>query len=109
MNEYIFYTAEGYTDAPNESCEIENCQLLGRACGRNKSEAQKNLLEENPWIIEVGFDSGEFFVEQVLTKEQRANIQLLIDYLWQDEERRYEESEDKSSHIFNVLRALKGI
>lgn len=109
MNEYIFYTAEGYTDAPNESYEVENCQLLGRACGRDKSEAQKNLLEENPWIIEAGFAPGAFFVEQVLTKEQRANIQSLIDYLWKDEELRYEESEDKNNHIFNVLRALKEI
>lgn len=48
-------------------------------------------------------------MEQVLTKEQRANIQSLVDYLWKDEERRYEESEDKSNHIFNVLRALKDI
>ncbi len=109
MNEYVFYTAEGYADAPNGGYEVENCQMLGRACGRNKSEAQKSLLEENPWIIEAGFDPGAFFVEQVLTKEQRANILSLIGYLWKDEELRHEESEDKGNHIFNVLRALKEI
>ena len=81
MNEYIFYTTEGHTEGPNEDYEVENCQLLGRACGINKDEAQKNLLEENRWIAEAGFVPERFLVDQVLTKAQRSNIKLLIDYL----------------------------
>ena len=35
MNEYIFYTTEGQTLAPNVDYTIENCQVLGFAKGDN--------------------------------------------------------------------------
>lgn len=64
MKRYIFVTAEGVTYAPwsistDEAPETENCQMLGIASGENQQEAQENLLKENLWIIEVGFDSDE--------------------------------------------------
>ena len=34
MSEYIFYTTEGFTQAPNGN-NVENCQVLGRAFGKN--------------------------------------------------------------------------
>ena len=55
MAEYIFYTAEGFTQAPNGN-EIENCQLLGKAYGDNTNQALDNLLKENPWIEEHSYD-----------------------------------------------------
>ena len=58
MAEYIFYTTEGYTQAPDGE-DIENCQLLGRACGKDKSEALDNLLKDNPWIVERGYNPHE--------------------------------------------------
>ncbi len=108
-NEYIFYTIEGYTEAPKDNIEIENCQVLGTVRGSNKYEARENLLNENPWITESGFDPIEFIVRQILTNEQRNDINLLVDYLWANEERHFEESEDKENHIFNVLKRLKGL
>ena len=107
MNEYIFYTTEGHTYAPNDSIEVENCQVLGTVRGSNESEAQKNLLNENPWITEAKFAPAEFLFRQILTNEQRNDINLLVDYLLADEERHIEESEDKENHIFNVLKRLK--
>lgn len=109
MNEYIFYTTEGYTDAPNDGIEAENCQVLGIVRCSNESEAQENLLNENPWITKAGFAPEEFFVRQILTKGQRNDIIALVDYLWADEERHFEESEEKEKHIFNVLKRLKGL
>lgn len=108
-NEYIFYTTEGHTDAPNNNIEVENCQVLGMMRGGNESEALDNLLNENPWITEAGFNSAEFFVRQILTNEQRNDINVLVDYLRTDEERHFEKSEDKENHIFNVLKRLKGL
>lgn len=67
MNEYIFYTPEGHTIAPNENVEVENCQMLGTARGKDKDEAQENLLKENPWITEAGFNSSEFFYRQIIS------------------------------------------
>ena len=103
MNEYIIYTTEGFTQDPNGN-DIENCQVLGRAFGNNPEEAEENLLKENPWINEAGFNRSEFFIKQLLTEEQHADIKAVIEYLLADEER-----EDKDNHIFNVLKRLKGL
>ena len=65
MNEYIFYTPEGHTIAPNENVEVENCQMLGTARGKNEREAKSNLLKENSWIIEAGFNPSEFMIRQL--------------------------------------------
>ena len=72
MNEYIIYTAEGYTIAPNEGVEVENCQVLGCARGDNDIEATNNLLRDNPWIIEAGFDRSEFIVRQLYTGKKHT-------------------------------------
>ena len=66
MNKYIIYTTEGHTIAPNEIVEIDNCQVLGQACGNNPDEAKDNLLKENPWITEAGFNRSEFIVRQLV-------------------------------------------
>ena len=65
MNEYIIYTTEGHTIAPNEDVEVENCQMLGIAKGKDRVEAQDNLLKDNPWIIEAGFAPTEFIIRQL--------------------------------------------
>ena len=66
MNEYIIYTTEGYTIAPNEDVEVENCQVLGCVHGNTPQEAKDSLLKENPWIRKAGFDPSEFIVRQLL-------------------------------------------
>lgn len=66
MNEYIIYTTEGHTIAPNEDVEVDNCQVLGSANGSNKNEAIDNLLRLNPWIREAGFSRSEFIVRQLM-------------------------------------------
>lgn len=70
MNEYIIYTTEGYTIAPNENVEVENCQVLGCVWGNNAAEAEDNLLKENPWIAEAGFNRSEFIVRQLLSDSE---------------------------------------
>ena len=67
INEYIFYTPDGYTTAPNEHVEVENCQLLGTAKGKDVVEAKENLLKENPWITDAGFDPTSFISKQLVT------------------------------------------
>lgn len=52
MVEYIFYTTEGRTQAPNGK-EIENSQVLGIVSGNSQKEAKENLLKENP--LDNGF------------------------------------------------------
>ena len=58
MTEYIFYTTEGFMQAPDGE-DIENCQLLGHAFGNDEHDALLNLLKENPWIEQRGFSPNE--------------------------------------------------
>lgn len=68
MNEYIIYTTQGHTIAPNENIEVENCQVLGRALGSNPNEAKENLIKDNPWIVKAGYDESEFIVTRLATR-----------------------------------------
>ena len=77
MNEYIFYTTEGHTDAPNEAFEVENCQVLGRAFGKDEKEAQTNLLEENPWILKAGFSPSKFIIKQLTSKKKTYQVEIV--------------------------------
>lgn len=66
MKQYIFLSCEGTTYAPwnintDEAAEIENCQMLGKAQGKDQQQAKQNLLKENSWIDETGFDPEEIF------------------------------------------------
>ena len=48
VKEYIIYTSEGVTIAPNDKCAVENCQVLGCALGESPAEAVNVLLRDNP-------------------------------------------------------------
>ena len=109
MNEYIFYTCEGYTYPPKEDEEIENCQVLGRALGKNIEEAKNNLLKENPWIEESGFAVDEIVVEQILTDGNKQDIQTIVDYLWETERKHFQKSGKPEDHIYHALKRLKGM
>lgn len=54
MHTYLFYTSEGYTEAPDLSA-VENCQILGVVQSDTEETARTRLIEENPWISEHGY------------------------------------------------------
>ena len=81
MTEYIFYTTEGFTQAPDGN-DIENCQLLGRAYGKDKHDALSNLLKENPWIKERGFEPCETICKELVsTSNAEAKLSFLTNLL----------------------------
>lgn len=104
MNEYIFFTTEGTTYPPMEGRDVDNCQILGRANGRTLEEAKNSLLKENPWIEECGFDSNSIIAEQILTKEQRKDIQTLVEHLYREELQ-----ECTKEQILKTIERLKAI
>lgn len=67
MNEYLIYTSEGETIAPNSSINVENCQILGRAIGVSLKNAIDNLFDEHPWIEISGFDKIKCLGVQILS------------------------------------------
>lgn len=107
MNEYIFYTVEGYTYPPREDKDVENCQVLGRALGKNEKEAKTQLEEKSPWIKDCGFDINEAICKQVLTENNKRDINMVLKYLMEEEFRHYEESGEPENHIYKVLLRLK--
>lgn len=110
MNEYIFYTTEGYCESPNKSCKVENCQLLAYAKGINVAEAQENMLKDNPWIIEYGYNINNIIHKQVLTRKQHADILALIDALY-SKEQQYSmlQNAETANDIGDILKRLRDI
>lgn len=80
MTEYIFYTTEGFTQAPDGE-DIENCQLLGRAYGKDKHDALSNLLKDNPWIEERGFDPNEAICKELASTKDAESLSFLTSIL----------------------------
>lgn len=107
MNEYIFYTCAGYTEPPLESKEVDNCQVLGKAKGNTPKEAKELLIKNNPWIEKCGYKIELIISEQVLSKENKKDINLVLDYLIEDEFRNYQELEEPENHIYKTLLRLK--
>lgn len=66
MKKYIFITAEGATEAPNSSYEVNNMQVIGIVKDvTNEDEALKKLLIENEWIIDAEFNIAEFIIYEI--------------------------------------------
>ena len=110
MNEYMFYTFEGFTQSPNKT-DCENLQILGFETAENLEVAKEHLLVNNDWISKYGFDTEKILSKKILTEESLASIKTVVDYLWEDEEKDYEEClvSDKNvdNHILKHLRKLK--
>lgn len=95
MNEYIIYTTEGFAFPPNGTERIDNCQILGRCFGNDEKNACENLIKENPWIIESGFDINNIICKQLMTEridrilkqtqEENAFLIELLDKKQQEE------------------------
>lgn len=110
MNEYMFYTFEGFTQSPDKN-NCENLQILGFEKAENLEIAKKCLLVNNDWILKYGFDTEKILSKKILTEESLASIKTVVDYLWEDEEKDYEEylasGGNVDNHIFKHLRKLK--
>jgi len=106
MPEYIFYTSEGFTISPNDS-ELDSLQILGFENGKNVEDAKAKLFIENPWINESGFNDEEIKHKMIVDKEFIKNVNQIIEYLYADEQKHFQESEEPENHIFKTLKALK--
>lgn len=110
MNEYMFYTFEGFTQSPNKT-DCENLQILCFEKAENLEIAKKCLLVNNDWISKHGFNTEKILSKKILTEESLAAIKTVVDYIWKDEEKDYEEclvsGKNVDNHILKHLRKLK--
>lgn len=109
MNEYIFYTTEGSTYPPIENNDVENCQVLGQAFGNNVQDAKTRLEKQSPWIKDCGFDIEKSVSKQVLTEENKKDINIVVEYLMKEEFKSYQGSKEPENHIYKVLLRLKNM
>lgn len=109
MKEFILITTEGYTIAPNEDIEIENCQVLGIVKAEDETSSIDILFRENPWICDAGFTREKIISKPLLTEESINAIKAVVDYPWLDEQKHCEEWDYPSNHIFRVLEKLKAL
>lgn len=65
MNEYVFFTSEGFTQSPNGD-DVENFQILGFEKSDNKENAINLLLKHNVWIIDKNFNIQKIESRQLL-------------------------------------------
>lgn len=65
MNEYLFYTSEGFTQSPN-GLDCENLQILGFEKAENLESAKRQLLENNSWISAYGFLESKILSKKIL-------------------------------------------
>ena len=106
MAQFIFYTLEGSAIAPNDE-DIENLQILGIECGMHQNDALQKLLTDNKWIEGSGFSRDEIKSYVIVSTSFQNDVQTLIDYLWNDEKRHFEESGQDDNHIFKILQRIK--
>jgi len=64
MPTFLFYTSEGWTQAPDMS-DVENYQILGFVQEQDEQKAMHQLLYDNPWIVEHHYDVDAIQVVQV--------------------------------------------
>lgn len=109
MNEYIFYTVEGYTYPPREDKNVANCQLLGTVFAKDVKEAREKLEKEEPWIKDCGFDMEKPFFRQLLSEENIKDISIIVQYLTKREFLNNQDKGKTNDDICNVLMRLKKI
>lgn len=107
MSSYIFYTDEGYTIAPNDE-ELESLQVLGIEDGDSKEEALANLYKNSEWIRRCGFSESRMRCYAILKPDMLEEVKTIVNCLWKDEERHWEENGCPDEHIFQVLRKIRG-
>lgn len=102
MNKYVFYTVEGCDESPvNNKCE--NFQFLGVEKGDSLFEAKQKLISGKKMI----FDESTIKSKQLLSEDNKNDIKTVIEYLWEDEKKHFEENDCPNNHIFFTLKKLK--
>lgn len=107
MKDFIIYTTQGTTCGPNINVDVENCQLLGIMQSNTEEDAINELFDQNEWIRRAGFTKDYVVAKQLFTLSNKEDINEIIDYLWNEEHKHFQENEYPPNHIFRALKRLK--
>lgn len=64
MKQFVFYTTEGYTYAPNSE-NVENCQILAFETANDKNEAMDLFKARYAYLSEQGFSMAEVVCREI--------------------------------------------
>jgi len=102
MNKYVFYIDdECNKSSKNNKCE--NIQFLGIEKGKSQFEAKQKLISEK----KLNFEESTIKSKQLFSEDNKKEIKTVIEYLWEDEKKHFEENDCPSNHIFFILKKLK--
>lgn len=108
---YIVYTTAGYTELPN-GAEKDNCQIIDFL--EDTQEAEADIKARYAKELDIRYD--QIILHPFIDKKTINAIRDVISYMWEDEERNYEECQTddyrenksilESSHIFTKLKII---
>ncbi len=93
---YIVYTTDGYTELPT-GVERENCQIVDFV--EDTAETASDIKAR--YVKQAGIRPDSLMVVPFVDDKTVKAIQDVLSYLWEDEERHYEEWFDENSDIDN--------
>lgn len=112
MAKYIFYTERKLTNLSNDN-EAVNFQVIGFEEGKTEEEAYLNLKNNIDWVKNADFLDKDLRSKLVFETSFLSKIEKVLNYLWENEERHYEEDMDEDgsveNHIFTTLKEIKSL
>ncbi len=98
---YIVYITEGYTELPAGN-EVENCQIVNFV--ENSHFSRSEVLEHT--ATELNLRQDKMNALGYVDETHIEAIRRIINYLWDDEEKHYEEAGNKNGHIYEDIKML---
>lgn len=99
--EYLFYTDEGYCEAP-DGTSFENLQILGIEEGVNFNDAYKKLMINNQWITRR-YNCSSITCKMILPNSIYDDILHLLDYINANSEDRKNTTNKRNNEIISSL------
>ncbi len=50
---------------------------------------------------------SDIIVKQLFTEEQKADIKAMVDYLWEDEHKHFQELHYPKEHIYRIIKCMR--
>ncbi len=65
------------------------------------------MCETSPKIIAGKLSNGITIIKVINTGERKADIKAVVDYLWEDEHKHFQEGHYPKKHIYRILKRIE--
>lgn len=106
--QFLFYFKSEKANFLNSN-EVNNLKILGISEGFSQKDAFSKLTTGKELPENVLFDNDIGYIK-IATDDIVESLKMIINYLWKDEQKHFEESEsdtNNANHIFSHLQKLQ--